>query len=308
MNPQALKAWIRPMLWLAISIQLNLKLEAASLVVIFLLFSMLVLIPLARPTRGRKQALEEFWAVVLAAESFCFEASGGTALMVAGWLIITWRRASTSLLAWQRAGQRDAGSLCLVAADVGPAVGAAWLMAHRANWTPWGFDPLIVLLTAAHFHHAGFTLPWMAGLNAQAKPGRWTSFSSSAVLLGVPIVAVGITCTHFGIFRFVESLGVLILVLGALGVALSHIRRGFEKQCSIWTNFGFILSGVSLSASMLLALGFGLRYLIPQYALTLPQMWSIHGMLNAFGFGMCGLQAWRSSLTRSERPSADQTA
>lgn len=302
MNPQALKAWIRPMLWLAISIQLNLKLEAASLVVIFLLFSMLVLIPLARPARGRKQALEEFGAVLLAAESFCFEASGGTALMVAGWLIITWRRASTSLLAWQRAGLRDAGSLCLVAADVGPAVGAAWLMAYRANWTPWGFDPLIVLLTAAHFHHAGFTLPWMAGLNAKVKPGRWTCLSCAAVLLGVPLVAVGITCTHFGMFRFLEPFGVLILVFGALGVALSQVRRGFEKQGSIWTNFGFILSGTSLFAAMLLALGFGLRYLIPDYALTMPQMWAIHGTLNAFGFGMCGLMAWRSFLTRSERP------
>lgn len=302
MNPQALKAWIRPMLWLVISIQLNLKLEAASPVVIFLLFSMLVLIPLARPTRGWKQALEEFGAVLLAAESFCFEASGGTALMVAGWLIITWRRALESFLEWQKIGARGAGSLCLVAADVGPAVGAAWLMAYRANWTPWGFDPLIVLLTAAHFHHAGFTLPWMAGLNAKVKPGCWTCFSCAAVLLGVPLVAVGIASTHFGMFRFVEPFGVLILVFGALGVALSQVRRGFEKQGSIWTNFGFILSGASLFAAMLLALGFGLRYLIPDYALTMPQMWAIHGALNAFGFGMCGLQAWRGTLTNSERP------
>lgn len=302
MSPQALKAWARPVLWLSVSVQLELKLEAASFVVIFLLFSMLVLIPLARPARSWKEAVVESACALLAAESFCFEASAGAALMVAGWLIFTVHRSWKSFSEWHKTGARDAGSLCLVAADVGPAIGAAWLMASRANWTPWGFDPLIVLLTAAHFHHAGFTLPEMAGLNAKTRPGRWTRFSCKAVLAGVPLVAAGITCTHFGLFRFVEPCGVTILVLGALGVALSQMRRGLEKQCSIWANFGFIISGASLFAAMLLALGFGLRYVIPDFALTMPQMWAIHGTLNAFGFGMCGLHAWRCVVTPAGCP------
>lgn len=89
---------------------------------------------------------------------------------------------------------------------------------------------------------------------------------------------------------------------GALGVALSQMRRGLEKQCSIWANFGFIISGASLFAAMLLALGFGLRYVIPDFALTMPQMWAIHGTLNAFGFGMCGLHAWRCVVTPAGCP------
>jgi hypothetical protein len=173
-------------------------------------------------------------------------------------------------------------------------VGAAWLVAHRANWTPWNFDPLIVLLTAAHFHHAGFTLPLMAGLNAKAAPGCWTRFSCVAILAGVPLVAAGITCTHFGVLRFVEPCGVTVLVLGALGVAVSQMRRGMENQHSMLTRIGFVVSGASLLSAMILAMGFGLRHVVPNGALTMPQMWMIHGTLNAFGFGLCGLLAWRA--------------
>jgi hypothetical protein len=84
------------------------------------------------------------------------------------------------------------------------------------------------------------------------------------------------------------------LVLGALGVAVSQIRRGMENQHSMLTRTGFVVSGVSLFAAMILAMGFGLRHVVPNWALTMPQMWMIHGTLNAFGFGLCGLLAWRA--------------
>jgi hypothetical protein len=174
-------------------------------------------------------------------------------------------------------------------------------VAHRASWAPWGFDPLSVLLTAAHFHHAGFTLPLMAGLNAKARPGCWTRFSCVAILLGVPLVAIGITCTHFGVLPFMEPVGVTVLVLGATGVAVSQMRRGLDREWSIWTRVGFVISGASLLAAMLLALGFGLRYVFPNLALTMPQMWAIHGTLNVFGFGLCGILAWRGTIRPDAR-------
>jgi hypothetical protein len=223
-------------------------------------------------------------------------------LLSVPWL---WVRASAAfpvVTGWLRHGISEPARLCLESAQVFPAIGAAWLVAHRASWTPWGFDPLIVLLTAAHFHHAGFTLPLMAGLNAKANPECRTRFSCVSILLGVPLVAVGITGTHFGVLKFVEPFGVAILVLGALGVAVSQVWRGLERQRSILTRIGFLISGASLFAAMVLALGFGLRYVIPNFALTMPQMWAIHGTLNAFGFGLCGILAWRGAVTRSERP------
>ena len=218
------------------------------------------------------------------------------------WLWVRARAAVPVVLGWLRHGSSNHDRLCLESAQVFPAIGAVWLVAHRASWTPWGFDPLIVLLTASHFHHAGFTLPRMAGLNARTNPNCWTRFSCGAILLGVPLVAVGITGTHFGMLKFVEPFGVAILVLGALSIAVSQVWRGLERQRSILTRLGFLISGASLFAAMVLALGFGLRYVIPNFALTMPQMWAIHGTLNAFGFGLCGILAWRGTIKRSGCP------
>jgi len=258
-----------------------------------------VLFPLARPLQGLIPlglVGVNQWNMTLCLFLCLSPRAGNESAIPAGaWLM--W----CNFMAWESARKLrrspviDPGTLCVAAAGISPAIGAAWLMAHRANWTPWGFDPLIVLLTAAHFHHAGFTLPLMAGLNAKASPGCWTRFSCVAILAGVPLVAAGITCTHFGVLRFVEPFGVTVLVIGALGVAISQIRRGFDKKQAEWVRFCFVISGVSLLSAMILAMGFGLRHLVPNWALTMPQMWMIHGTLNAFGFGLCGLLAWRAS-------------
>lgn len=211
------------------------------------------------------------------------------------WLLVRTRVAATVLFEWIRGGMPGHAKLCMQSAQVFAAIGAAWLVANRAHWTPWRFDPLIVLLTATHFHHAGFTLPLMAGLNAKAKPNWLTKSSCIAILAGVPLVAVGITCTHVGVLPFMEPLGVAVLVAGAFGVAVIQMMRGIEFRSGLgcWTRAGYIVSGATLFVAMFFALGFGLRYVFPNLTLTMPQMWMIHGTLNAFGFGLCGILAWR---------------
>lgn len=246
--------------------------------------------------RNRRGMLYEFANSCLAAGLLCSWVTmpGETAAKFAlPWLLFRIGVALWFLLERDTTMRWSLGEVCVLAAHAFPAVGAAWLVAHRANWTPGNFDPLIVLLTAAHFHHAGFTLPLMAGLNAKASPGGWTRFSCVAILLGVPLVAIGITCTHFGVLPFVEPFGVTVLVLGAFGVAVSQILRGLEKESGGLVRLGFVVSGVSLLVAMLLAMSFGLRYILPGLSLTMPQMWAIHGTLNAFGFGLCGILAWR---------------
>ncbi len=251
-------------------------------IISLLTFAILILMSIER-----KFGWFETAAALLVSFSLCVPAGSGAAWMAVPWLLIR------SWLAIK--AMRQPTNLCLTCSRVFPAIGTAWLVAHRANWTPWGFDPLIVLLTAAHFHHAGFTLPLMAGLNAKTRPSWLTQSSCIAILVGVPLVAAGITCTHFGVVKFVEPVGVTILVLGALGVAVAQIQRGVEKERGVMTRVGFVVSGASLLAAMLLALGFGLRSVLPNLALTMPQMWMMHGTLNAFGFGWCGILAWRGA-------------
>jgi YndJ-like protein len=294
MNKPDPKAWIKPLIWLAVAAMLKARPVESSWVVVLLLFSPLVLMPLwfGESAKFWRRKFDDA-AVIVLAGSFLREPGWAAALFAMPWLVLRVLVFWDVAMEWRKNGPPSLALGCVHAATVFPAIGAAWLVAHRANWTPWNFDPLIVLLTAAHFHHAGFTLPLMAGLNAKSAPGCWTRFSGVAILTGVPLVAIGITSTHFGVLRFVEPFGVTVLVLGALGVAVSQVRRGMERDFSIGIRAGFVVSGVALFAAMVLALGFGLRYVLPSLALTMPQMWAIHGTLNAFGFGLCGILAWR---------------
>jgi hypothetical protein len=268
-------------------------------VYVLLTFAVICLMPLGEALLVARGVLPERQATLFIVLLFLILAlmqtpSLNAALYSAPWLVLRSILAMQALWRWNRHRSLAPADLCLLAAATFPAVGAAWLVAFCAGWMPFGFDALIVLLTAAHFHHAGFTLPLIAGLIARERPGRWTSWSCVAVLAGVPLVAAGITCTHFGRLPWVEPLGVTLLVLGALGVAISQVRLGFAGAASGWPRLAFVISGMSLLVAMLLALGFGLRYLFPALALPMPQMWAIHGSLNAFGFGLFGLLAWRA--------------
>lgn len=296
MNQIDLKPWIKPLIWIAVAVMLKARALESAWVVVLLLFSPLVMMPLwfGEAKSAWRRKLDDA-AVIVLAGSFLREVGTEAALFAVPWLIVRLIAAWGVLIDWRKNRVPSLAASCMHAATLFPAIGAAWLVAQRANWTPWNFDPLIVLLTAAHFHHAGFTLPLMAGLNAKANPGCLTRFSCVAILLGVPLVAAGITCTHFGVLAFVEPFRVSILVLGAVGVAVSQIQRGLEREQGVWPRVGFVISGASLFVAMLLALGFGLRYMIPDLALTMPQMWAIHGTLNAFGFGLCGILAWQST-------------
>ncbi len=283
-----LKTWIKPLVWIAASALLISRNVESAWVVILLLFSPLVLMPLwfGEPTHLWHRKFAEASAIVLAG-AFLRAPGIDTALFAAPWLIARLLHLWETATRWKKEGLPLLPQACMDAAVAFPAIGAAWLVAHRANWTPWNFDPLIVLLTAAHFHHAG--------LNAKTRPGWLTQSSCVAILAGVPLVAAGITCTHFGVLPFVEPVGVLVLVLGALGVAVSQIHRGLGFGNSVLIRLGFVISGASLFIAMLLALGFGLRHVFPNLTLTMPQMWTIHGTLNAFGFGLCGILAWRGA-------------
>src|SRR5256885_1534113 len=65
-------------------------------------------------------------------------------------------------------------------------VGAGWLALARFGLRPLGFSPEIVLATAVHFHFAGVLLPVLVLRSTGPR-------LVPPVLLGVPLVALGIT-------------------------------------------------------------------------------------------------------------------
>ena len=186
------------------------------------------------------------------------------------------------------------------AIDVGLAyttVGAAALVFFHLGIYFW-FDPLIILLTAVHFHYAGFVLPVMTGLTGRAigLPGRGFRVLAGVVLLGPAIIAVGISFSPLIEFVAVGVFTATVTVFGGYVVLrVAPTRRRLQAGCLVG-------SALALPVSMVLAIGYAVFQFtgLDPFGLTISRMVTLHGSLNAFGFGLLGLLGWR--LDGPKRP------
>ena len=89
-------------------------------------------------------------------------------LAAMGWLLIGVLMAGSGVVAFKRALRTDAGWrtrstwVAIGIARVDLAVGGAWLVASRMGMRPMGIQEPIGLLTAVHFHFAGFATAMIA--------------------------------------------------------------------------------------------------------------------------------------------------
>lgn len=174
-------------------------------------------------------------------------------------------------------------------------VGAAWLLASRAGMEPMGFREPFVLLTAVHFHFAGLAATVIVGLTGR-RLREWKSKSfplylalAAGVVLGVPLLAAGIASrTKF------EAVAALILAFSLGGFCIFALfaivprLRGWPARVLLGLA---LLSGIwSMHYAGHYAAGIARGIVPPKY--SIPKMASIHGLLNALGFSLCGLLAW----------------
>ena len=275
-----------------------------------LLFAALVLVPLAldlfadeseteteTPARLLRWAnLAQLPAAGLLVVACWQPAGGGAALAAAPWVALTVSWATVGFLRLKRDGlRRQLDGLCADAALLLSAIGGAWTLADRIGYAPLGFDAAIVALTAVHFHYAGLLLPLFAGL-VQRELFFWRLASRAAVgvVLGVPAVAVGITTTRLGWGTSVEAAAGCGLALAGMVVGILHVRIATDGKQPLATRALLAIAGGSIFIGMVLAGVYALRASTTLFPwLGIPQMRMIHGTVNAMGFGLCGVLAWR---------------
>jgi hypothetical protein len=201
-----------------------------------------------------------------------------------------------------RRGQRSWWKTCRDVGLMYSAVGALWLLADRLGLHPLGFSDEIVLLTAVHFHYAGWLLPTIAALALQdAKSSALPPLITGAVILGVPAVAVGITVTQLGQGRAFEAAAALWLALAGFSVGTVQARLAFARRGPAVTQLLLLVAAFSLMGGMIFAALYGVRSFIhPWPWLDIAWMRALHGSLNALGFGFCGTLGWW--LERRARP------
>jgi hypothetical protein len=177
------------------------------------------------------------------------------------------------------------------------AVAGAWLVASRAGLHPAGFEEPIVLLTAMHFHFAGFASAIIAGLTYRHFRGQRGEKLLRAAALAV-VIGPGLLGLAFLAGPRVKLLGALLVAVGQLGLAAAMARLALQARRG-WGRWLLLVAAGSVATGMIFAAVWAIGEYPLQPFVDIRKMAQIHGVLNALGFAGCALLAW-TELTRRD--------
>ena len=180
------------------------------------------------------------------------------------------------------------------------AFGAIWLVLARAGIAPFGLSPVVVELTAVHFHFTGFAATLMAALvltRLRRKAGTSQRIALAAALLmivGSPVIAAGWGTPY----RVLQVLGAFLVACGVIATAIVLFVRCTSLVESQAAQILLRLAALAPLLPMVLAVEYSAGHVFGFPTLDIHAMALIHGDLNALGFSLLGLVGW--SIGRSD--------
>jgi hypothetical protein len=222
--------------------------------------------------------------------AFALPPGPGAAALTLPWLAFTLLTALLGLLHLRSRGARPGADACIDAGLVYLAVGGTRALLSRWGARPLDFSDIIVLATAVHFHYAGFVLPLLTGLAGRVLPGRMSRLAAAGVVMGVPLVALGITLSAIGI-ALPEWLAAWFMAAASILAAALQLRVAARSAAPV-QRLLLIVAGLSLLGAMTLAALYALGSYWGLPWLDIPTMLPTHGAVNALGFALPGLLAW----------------
>ena len=180
------------------------------------------------------------------------------------------------------------------------AFGAIWLVLARAGIAPFGLSPVVVELTAVHFHFTGFAATLMAALvltRLRRKAGTSQRIALAAALLmivGSPVIAAGWGTPY----RVLQILGAFLVACGVIATAIVLFVRCTSLVESQAAQILLRLAALAPLLPMVLAVEYSAGHVFGFPTLDIHAMALIHGDLNALGFSLLGLVGW--SIGRSD--------
>ena len=231
-----------------------------------------------------------FTAALLTTVSFFVDNRVAAAWLASSWLLICAAFAGDGLRRLVTSGTKSFAQFCFASGEGYLLVAGIWLVASRAGISLFGFHEPIVLLTAVHFHFAGFASAVLAGLVHQAFVGR----SGQRMLrwaLTTVVLGPGILGLVFFAGPKAKLVGALVFALGMIGLAGAMIRVAIAAKNGMgrWLLF---VSGGSVAAGMILVAVWAVGEYPLQAFVNIRQMAEFHGVLNGVGFVVCGLVGW----------------
>jgi len=300
-------------LWLVVvGIRAPGGLDEATLADLIVLFMPLCAVPMALlvafhydlSERSGRFALGWLLAVVPLALGVGLLETGGVAstALASGWLLFT---AAIAVVAGLRLLRRRVVWVSEMVLHLGLLIlpgAAVWLLVYRGDLVLGGFGGLAAVLTAAHFHAAGFGSLVMAGLVGRGlrlagaqRAGKVMAAIGVVMVIAFASLAAGIAT---GI-RAIELTGACLYAVALPALAGLQIFAGLRVARGA-TRILLVLSALGLLG----ATGYALMFAVQGFygaAVPIATMLRMHGAVNAFGFLGLGLWGWsrvESALTR----------
>jgi hypothetical protein len=302
--------------WAGIAVAARMGVARIGAIELMFLFGPLVIVPLGMELGGmiggtgrleqwgqRLQPAGAAFAVV----ALCLPPGKRAGALALGWMLVCFLTAGAGVVelspAWPDAGGGAratniatwrATSLPTFIVAVGKidlAVGGAWLVASRLGMRPMGIQEPIGLLTAVHFHFAGFATATIAAatLLASGQNGgeqKWLS-RLCYLVAGMPFaVAAG-----FVISPVLKMGAAIVFSASVAGLAIFVRANGRRAEDGLARILLQIAAG-TIFAGMVLSAAYAVADFTGSEALTIPQMARTHGILNAVGFCLTGLLGW----------------
>lgn len=295
------------LVWLAlVGVRLGDLGDEATLAEVIVLFVVLVAVPRALlftadmsprtyANAARPAGLAGLAGLLAAVPAFAPGLGSGAAFGLTGpWLLLCGLAALHGLLRFLARRSLAPAELALDLGLVWLPGAAAWLLVYRGDLVLGGFGGLAAILTAGHFHAAGFGALVMVGLLGRGLGDApdWTRpvyrLVAVVLMLAFPLLAVGIGAGA----RPVELAGAGLYVLGLpLLAGLQLVAAARLRDRPAWARVLLVLSSGSLLLSTTLA---GMYAAQGFYGAAVPilTMLRAHGLVNALGFLGLGLLAW----------------
>ena len=237
-------------------------------------------------------------AAALATASFFLPVGRLAAILASPWLLVCLLLAGEGLLRLLRYRQESFAQFCFAVGQVYLPVGASWLVISRLGLRPLGFHEPIVLLTAVHFHFAGFLSAVLAGLTYEhSRAAPWAA-PLRAALCGV-VAGPAFLGIAFLAGPKLKLMAALWIVTAQFALA-AMFRAGIASTQWLGRWMLGISAGCVVVGMVLAAMWAAGEYPLHPFV-NMDQMARFHGVLNALGFGLCGLLGWAQILGESPR-------
>lgn len=162
------------------------------------------------------------------------------------------------------------------------AVGSIFTVIDRLG-VDTGFSPAIVLLTATHFHFAGFGLLGLGSLLARSRP--WLRAPVAGLVIGIPLTALSFVLGSDAI----NAVGAVVVGLSGVGVGIGLLTVAASGTARV----AMRAAGAALLVGMPMGIAWSVAILVGATFLDLDTMVRTHGVLNATAV-LLGVAAYRA--------------